>query len=128
MKARMLLAVAAAFLVAGCSAAANRSTADSGDRSTLTHEQLTTTNSADLYDAIDKLRPEWLTSRGPRSMTDATPAMPSVFMNGQMLGPAEYLREMRVADVSEVRYWPAGPAAARFGMGHPRGVIEVTRQ
>lgn len=128
MNARTLRALAAVFLLlAGCSAAANRDGAGRGDRSLLSSEQLAATNSANVYEAIEKLRPEWLTSRGPRSMTDATPAMPDVFMNGQRLGPAEYLREMRALDVSEVRYWAAGPAAARFGMGHPRGVIEITR-
>jgi hypothetical protein len=35
---------------------------------------------------------------------------------------------MRVIDVTEVRYWTAGQASARFGMGHPRGVIEITRR
>jgi hypothetical protein len=49
-------------------------------------------------------------------------------MNGTMLGKADYLREMRVLDVSEARYWDAGQASARFGMGHPRGVIELTRR
>jgi hypothetical protein len=48
-------------------------------------------------------------------------------MNGSLLGKADYLRDMRVLDVSVVRYWDAGQAATRFGMGHPRGVIEVTR-
>jgi hypothetical protein len=52
----------------------------------------------------------------------------NVFMNGQLLGTAEYLRDVRVSDVTEVRFWPAGQAAARFGMGHPRGVIELTRK
>ncbi|HSL71849.1 MAG TPA: hypothetical protein VK864_16495, partial [Longimicrobiales bacterium] len=85
-------------------------------------------NSANLYDAVEKLRPEWLTSRGPTSVTDPTPTMASVYMNGQQLGKAEYLRDVLVADVTEVRFWPAGQAAAKFGMGHPRGVIELTRR
>jgi hypothetical protein len=41
-----------------------------------------------------------------------------------LLGKVEYLRQMRVLDVTEVRYWDPGQAWARFGMGHPRGVIE----
>jgi len=45
-----------------------------------------------------------------------------------MLGSADDLREMRVLDVTEVRYRESGPASARFGMGHPRGVIEVIRK
>jgi hypothetical protein len=49
-------------------------------------------------------------------------------MGGTMLGKAEALRDVPVIDVAEVRYWDAGQAAARFGMGHPRGVIEITRK
>lgn len=49
-------------------------------------------------------------------------------MNGTLLGKADYLREVRVIDATEVRYFDAGSASARFGMGHPRGVIEITRR
>jgi hypothetical protein len=94
----------------------------------LTRAELATTNSDNLYDAIAKLRPQWLTSRGPVSATDITPTSVDVFMNGTLLGKADYLREVRLLDVSEVRYWDAGQASARFGMGHPRGVIELTRK
>jgi hypothetical protein len=94
----------------------------------LTQQQLLATNSQTVYEAIERLRPEWLTSRGPTSVTNTEPTVPSVYMNGTMLGKAEYLRDVRVTDVTEVRYWEAGPASARFGMGHPRGVIELTRR
>jgi hypothetical protein len=116
------------LILAGCSAAANQNTNTRGDRNLLIREQLVATNSINLYDAVEKLRPEWLTSRGPTSVTDPTPTMPSVYMNGQQLGKAEHLREVLVDDVTEVRFWPAGQAAAKFGMGHPRGVIELTRR
>ena len=35
---------------------------------------------------------------------------------------------MPLLDVTEVRYWDAGRAFAHFGMGHPRGVIEILRR
>ena len=35
-------------------------------------------------------------------------------MNGTLLGKADYLREMRLLDASEVRYWDAGSASARL--------------
>lgn len=94
----------------------------------LTREDLASVNTDNVYDAIVKLRPEWLTSRGPTSATDATPTAVDVYMNGTMLGKADYLRDIHLLDVSEVRYWDAGQASARFGMGHPRGVIEITRR
>jgi len=117
-------------VMCGCAPAAGttQAGAPAPRNSVLTQAQLSATNSEVLYDAINKLHPDWLTSRGPSSMTDSSPTMVDVFMNGTMLGRADYLRDMRVVDVSEVRYWNAGQAAARFGMGHPRGVIEVTRK
>lgn len=121
------LVLATVISLAGCATSgANRGS--SGSRNILTHEQLATANSDNLFEAIVKLRPEWLTSRGPTSVTDATPTGVDVYMNGSMLGRADVLREMGILDVTEVRYWDAGQASARFGMGHPRGVIQITRK
>ena len=128
MRASRLAAIGVVWALAGCAGASTQRRTDRASRVTLTQEQLAGTNSLNLYDAIEKLRPDWLTSRGPTSLTNPTPAVVSVYMNGTMLGKADYLREMRVLDVSEVRFWDAGQASARFGMGHPRGVIEVTRK
>ena len=97
-------------------------------RTVLTHAQLAATNSQNLFDAISKLHSEWLSTRGPTSATDSSPSSVSVFMGNTNLGKAESLREVMVIDVAEVKYWDAGQAAARFGMGHPRGVIEITRK
>jgi hypothetical protein len=125
---RAALASGAVCLFLACSSATTQTGTRRESRNLLTQEQLAATNTTSLYEAILKLRPEWLSSRGPISVTNAAPSVPSVFMNGTMLGKAEYLREMRVLDVTEVRYWEAGPASARFGMGHPRGVIEISRR
>jgi len=116
----------AVLVLAACGARSGN--VGGGRRDVVTHEQLAATNSTDLYRALEKLRPEWLTSRGPTSIANAEPSQASVYMNGQHLGTVDYLREIRVSDVQSVRYWAAGPAAARFGMGHPRGVIEVIPQ
>lgn len=95
------------------------------ERDVLTRSQLLGVNAINIYDGIQKLRPSWLTSRGPVSMTDDTPAVVSVFMSGNQIGDSNVLRDMRVEDIDSVRYFDAGVASARFGMGHPRGVIEV---
>jgi hypothetical protein len=122
-----LAALLVGCMLAGCAGATSNRGAQSGSAA-LTREELGKTNSDNLYDAIAKLRPEWLTSRGPTSVTDMTPTSVDVYMNGNFLGGADYLRQVHSLDVSEVRYWDAGQASARFGMGHPRGVIELIRQ
>jgi hypothetical protein len=129
MRAKSLVAVAVAWTLTGCARGAMPDgSAASNRKNVITQEQLAGTNTDNLYDAIVKIHPDWLTSRGPTSVSNPTPTVVSVFINGTMLGKADYLREMRVLDVSEVRYWDVGQATARFGNGHPRGVIEVTRK
>lgn len=124
--ARVVIVVGSlANALAGCAPAT--STSSRATRDVLTQAQLAATNSNNLYDAIAKLRPEWLGSRGPTSVSNPAPALASVFMDGTRLGTTEYLRGVPVIEVTEVKYWDAGRASARFGMGHPRGVIELTR-
>jgi hypothetical protein len=103
-------------------------TRSSSSSNVLTQEQLAVTNAPNLYEAIRKLRPEWLSSRGATSVTDETPTVASVYMDGTNLGKVDALKEIRVLDVTQARYWDTGQASARFGMGHPRGVIELSRQ
>jgi len=123
----LALAMFVAVTLDGC-ASAGTTPGRSNSRTILTAEQLAASNSDNLFDAISKLRPEWLSSRGVSSVTDPSPTVASVYLNGSMIGKADAMKEMRVLDVTEVRYWDAASAAARFGMGHPRGVIELTRK
>jgi hypothetical protein len=122
------IATGAAALILACAGGPSPGRADRGSGNTLTSAQLAAANSENLYEAIAKLRPSWLTSRGPTSVTDATPTAVDVYMGSNFLGKADYLQQMRVLDVTEVKYWDPGSASARFGMGHPRGVIEITRK
>ena len=112
----------------GCASAAKPGETPRSGRNQLTREELSRTNSNNLYDAISKVRPEWLSSRGPTSVTNSTPTSVDIFMNGSLLGNADYLKQVGVLDITEVRYFDAATASARFGMGHPRGVIEITRR
>ena len=123
---RLYASLCILLLLAGCSAAQVGSGTES-PRNRLTEAELRGSSAQSVYDAIQRLRPEWLTTRGPTSVTNERGTPASVFIDGQIMGGPEYLRDIRIMDVREVKYWPASTAAARFGMGHPRGVIEVLR-
>ena len=124
----VLLLLSTTWLAAGCASATTQGRSARANDTQLTRSELAATNAGNLYDAIAKLRPQWLSSRGATSVTDASPTGVDVYMNGTFLGKADYLRDVRLQDVSSVTYWDAGQASARFGMGHSRGVIEITRQ
>lgn len=122
---RLLTPLLAAVLLLGVQACATGGSGERGNGDTITHEQLLEVSASDVYEAVQRLQPSWLTSRGPRSLTDDTPSVASVYMSGSHVGDVEFLRTLQPDEVEELRYYEAGEASARFGMGHPRGVIEV---
>lgn len=112
-----------AFTVA-CSA--RQQNGGTSSRTFISGDELRRGNDGNVYEALQRLRPEWLSSRGPTSVTDPTPTRANVYMNGQLVGDLDYLRQISVVDVGEIRYYAPGEAGVRFGMGNPRGVIDVT--
>ncbi len=127
MNARGLSTLGVAVILLGSvpACATGWSSAEATGRYRVTGEELVATNTRTVYEALQRLRPTWMTARGPVSATDPTEARANVYMYGSRLGDLDYLREISVGDVEEVRYWPAAQASARFGMGNPRGVIEI---
>ena len=126
---RRTISVVLGTLLLGCASAANKGGSGGGVSGvTLSTEQLETSNSDNLSEAIVRLRPNWLSSRGPTSVTDSTPTGVDVFIGNILVGKADYMRQVRPGDVAQVKYWDPGSATARFGSGHPRGVIEITQK
>ncbi|MGH7459528.1 MAG: hypothetical protein ACREMA_00690 [Longimicrobiales bacterium] len=113
-----------ALLVSGCASAGGRR-APAVDRDRITAEQLARVPADNAYEAIRNLQPQWLEGRGPASVTDPTPATAVVYVDGNRVGDLETLRSFSLTSLSEIRYHPPGQASSRFGMGLPRGVIEL---
>ena len=112
----------------GGACAARQGGAAPSNRNLVTLEELSATNSRTVYEALERVRPSWLSSRGPASIgnvRDAGEAVANVYIEGSRMGDVEYLKQVYVSDVHEIRFWTAGEAGARFGMGNPRGVIEI---
>jgi hypothetical protein len=117
-----IVLIAALAVAVGCASGPRGATRN---ENRITAAELATLAGEDAYQAVERLRPQWLRSRGPTSVTDPSPTLPNVIMHGTQVGGLEYLRQVNLNDIQELRYWPPGEASARFGMGHPRGVIEV---
>jgi hypothetical protein len=96
------------------------------DRSVLTEEQLRESGYANLYDAVDALRPRWLRPRGRDSFSNPTQVI--VYSDGIRLGGVEELRGFGTLQVLWVRYYDGFEASARWGLGHGQGVILISSQ
>jgi hypothetical protein len=116
---------AMALLAPACATTSDSSSDTPRDRNVITYEELVSLSAVSLYEAIQRLRPAWLRSRGPMSGGGATRSYPQVFMDGVQLGDIETLKTLRRDGVRELRFIPARDATTRFGTGYMAGVIEI---
>lgn len=80
------------------------------------------------YDAIARLRPNWLQSHGVTSAQSGSLSTEYaiVFVDGQRYGDVSSLRQIPAFHVGAIRYYDVTEAGARFGIrGGAGGVIEI---
>jgi len=114
-----LAVIGLTLLAAAC--ASGGSAGESGPRrnpNLITSEEFTQIGDVDtVFDAIRRLRPNWLTGRGGSNAR--------VFVDGLDMGDTGVLRRYRVSAIRECRFISPSDATMRFGTGFGGGVIEV---
>lgn len=123
---RALLVLAAlAALQAGCASAGStsRSHVSRGftPSTVLTDAEITRGGTRTAYEAIQRLRPWYLSLTRARGASGER----AVYVDGIRLGGLETLRGIPASDVREVRSLDAREATLRFGTGHSAGAIVV---
>jgi hypothetical protein len=123
------MAFAAIIACAAASGAAGTSRTSGVPRrgNLLTAEQIAAAH-ADVttaYDAIARLRPNWLVAHGSSSLSPGT-EFASVFVDGQQYGGLSSLRNIQAYQVADFHYYDVTEAGATFGLrGGAGGVIDV---
>ncbi len=109
-----------AILVAGsaCSHRAHRGGGPTLDYNTLTADELSRRPFYSVYEAVETLRPNWLSLHGPAGAVQ-------VYVDDNHVGGLEILRTIRIPSVSVIRHIDGIQGAARYGRGHEYGVILV---
>ena len=83
-------------------------------------------DAVNAYEALGRLRPNWLNAHGLSSFNASSNEYAMVFVDGQPLGAIESLRNIPASQVGEVRYYDVTEAGATFGLrAGTGGVIEV---
>ena len=78
------------------------------------------------YDAVARLRPNWLASKGPVTANPSVGGYASVFVDGQLVGNLDALRRIEAYHVGDITYYDVTQAGAKFGFrGGGAGAIEV---
>jgi len=110
-----------AILVAAsaCTGRSKPGTAPPLEHNTLTAEELSQRPFYSAYEAVEALRPNWLSLRGPVGTVQ-------VYVDENQIGGLEVLHTIRIPSVAVIRHMDGIQATARYGRGHEAGVILVT--
>jgi len=118
--------VIVAAVGAGCTTPKVEST-DPVDSHIITREEIEASRTATAYDAIQKLRANFLSYRGETSMSKSNShPYPTVYVDGQEFGPISSLRSIPASQVATIRLYRSWEATTKYGTGNMGGVIAVT--
>ena len=91
----------------------------------ITEDDISRIHAETAYDAVAKLRANFLTRRGSTSVLNTSNPEPNVYLDDVFIGAVAQLRGIKASDVASIRVYRAWEVAARFGNGNVGGVIEV---
>jgi hypothetical protein len=108
-------------VLAGCATAPDGARRD--NRNEITRPEIEDNLHLTALDLVRTERPHWLRSRGRTSFMYDTQLV--VYLDGIRYGGAEVLAYIQPMDIQVIRYYDAGQAQQRFGIGHTQGAIDV---
>jgi hypothetical protein len=83
--------------------------------------------SINMYDAIRRLRPRFLMTRGQVSPRNPTAGSTKVSVDGGPLVGIEILGRIQPSEIAEVRWLSASDAAQRFGINAASGAVIILK-
>lgn len=120
----MVLAVSLTAMVGYACASGGSPDATRRSPNLISAEELTEVATLNAWEAVGRLRPRWLQTRGASSLR-GEPSLPVVYVDNANFGNLDSLRLLSVQDIDFMRYRNASDATTRYGTGHTGGVIEV---
>jgi hypothetical protein len=94
----------------------------------ITAEEIAATSARSAYEAVQLLRPQWLSVRGVSTPYNLSAVEPIVYLDNVRYGPLQSLETIHILDVKEIQFLKPRDATTRFGTGHMGGAILVTRK
>lgn len=120
------LAVLGGAAATACASSPGAARPARGQAGLITALELESSGAFNVYDAVKRLRPLFLNSRGAVSINDVNaPTVPLVYVDNRLLGRLDELRSLSTAGVVAIRLISGPDATLRWGPGHGAGVIHV---
>jgi hypothetical protein len=131
---RRILATAMLAVAIGCASgggSAGTASAARQNPNLISAEEIADASSSNAYDLIQRLRPNYLRTRGavhgtPNGTTNKIEYVDLVvYLNENRLGGTDQLRQISTSDIREIRYFSASEATTKWGTGHSAGAIQI---
>ncbi|HWE42384.1 MAG TPA: hypothetical protein VG432_07760, partial [Gemmatimonadaceae bacterium] len=112
------------FVLIGC--AAHYSPRGAYDANLITEDEIVASHAASAYDAIHKLRANFLSNRGKLTFYGEASPMPTVYVDEQRYGDISILTTIPAAVIATIRLYRSWDATTRYGTNNMGGVIAIT--
>ena len=129
-------AIALLLLASACSSnpspdadASTAASAQTKNGDVITADELAdpSVSAGDAYDAVKRLRPRFLMTRGTLSARNSTAGSVHISVDGGPLLTVENLRNLRPSQIAEMRYLNSSDAAQRFGTNAASGAVIIVK-
>jgi len=117
--------IAVSCLLAACRGPKSDPPLMSISRDMITAEEIESSKAINAYDAIKKLRGNFLSYRGRTSMNNTSSPDPFVYVDDQAYGPISSLRTIPAIQIETIRLYRTWEAQTKYGTGLMGGVIAV---
>lgn len=118
---RRTLPVLVTVTLAACAHATGGTVPNDSNR--ITAVEMDAAGVSDVYELIEKLRPQWLRKRGEGSLFQ--PSEVVVYVDDTPVGGPDELRSISSSNVESLQFLDARRATFRFGAGNVHGAILV---
>jgi TonB-dependent receptor-like protein len=129
---KLCILLVAATITGACASNPAASSPSSGQSATrtrsevITAEELAKVDAPNAYLAVQRLRPQYLQTRGQTTIMGQSSIQ--VYVDGTRMGGVEALQQIPTTDIKEIRWLSSSEATQRFGTGNAQGAIVVTRK
>ena len=95
------------------------------DRNLITADEIAKSNATNAFEAVERLRPAFLRTRGSQSLQNQEPPTPMVYIDGMRYGTLQTLATVPTIGIVSIRYLNAIEATQRYGFGNEGGAIMI---
>jgi outer membrane receptor protein involved in Fe transport len=92
----------------------------------ITADEITYSRATTAYDAVQRLRANFLSRRAETSFLGTSTSSPTVYVDGLKFGGIDALRGIPAAQIATIQLLRSWDAATRYGNSNTGGVIAIT--